>query len=105
MGPRYQKAPVGPSARRAKSSPRRRPIRRESTLEIMERLLMRQVSISVHGRAMRVPAAKAIMLQLVQKAMSGNARALRILLKYKAYAENSSDKSTELRFVESPPMS
>ena len=62
---------------------------------------MRQVSISVHGRAMRVPAAKAIMLQLVQKAMSGNARALRILLKYKAYAENSSDKSTELRFVES----
>ena len=67
----------------------------------MERLFTRRVSISVGGRATRVPAAKAIVLQLMQKAMSGNARAWRTLLKYKEFAERRSDKSTELQFVES----
>jgi hypothetical protein len=67
----------------------------------MDRLLMRQVPISVRGKAKRVPAAKAIMLQLMQQAMSGSARALRILLKYKAFAESRCDKSMGLEFVES----
>jgi hypothetical protein len=58
----------------AKGHRQRRPIRRESTFDIMERLFTRRVSISVGGRATRVPAAKAIVLQLMQKAMSGNAR-------------------------------
>ena len=62
---------------------------------------MRQVPISVHGRVTRVPAAKAIVLQLMQRAMAGNTRAWRTLLKYKEFAESRSDKSTELQFVES----
>jgi hypothetical protein len=40
-------------------------------------------------------------LQLMQKAMAGSARAWRISLKYKEFAESHSDKSTELQFVES----
>jgi hypothetical protein len=99
MGPGSKKPPVERDARRAKS--RRRPARQESTLEIMDRLFMRQVPIRMHGRATRVPAAKAIVLQLMQKAMSGNTRAWRTLLKYKEFAESRSDKSTELQFVES----
>jgi Family of unknown function (DUF5681) len=101
MGPGPRKPPVERGARRAMGRRRRRPAREESTLEMMDRLLTRQVPISVHGTATRVPAAKAIVLQLMQKAMSGNTRAWRTLLKYKEFAESRSDKSTELQFVES----
>jgi hypothetical protein len=41
----------------------------------MERLFARRVSISMSGKTTRVAAAKAIVLQLMQKAMSGDARA------------------------------
>jgi Family of unknown function (DUF5681) len=67
----------------------------------MEQLLSRRVSISKWGQATRVSASEAIVLQLSQKAMSGNARACRALLKYQEFANGHSDKSTELRFVES----
>jgi len=46
---------------------RRRSDRSQSTLEIMERLLGRPVSISVNGEQTRASALQAIMLQLVQK--------------------------------------
>jgi hypothetical protein len=87
-------------ARRAKGR-RRRPARRESTLEIMDRLLTRRVSISLSGQARRVSASEAIVLQLMQKAMSGSPRAWRALLKYQEFANSRADRSTELRFVES----
>ena len=60
-----------------------------------------EFSISVSGQAKRVSASEAIVLQLMQKAMSGTARAWRALLKYQEFANSRSDKSTELRFVES----
>lgn len=41
------------------------------------------------------------MLQLTQLATSGEVRAMRILLKYEEFAESGSDKSTEVKFVES----
>lgn len=87
-------------ARRAKGR-RRRPARRESTLEIMERLLTRRVSISVSGQARRLSASEAIVLQLMQKAMSGNPRAWQALLKYQEFANSRSDRSTEVQFIES----
>lgn len=83
------------------TSRRRRSPRQESTLEIMDRLLTRRVPISLSGQAKRVSASEAIVLQLMQKAMSGNPRAWRALLKYQEFASSRSDKSTELRFVES----
>jgi hypothetical protein len=67
----------------------------------MDRLLTRRVPISLSGQAKRVSASEAIVLQLMQKAMSGNPRAWRALLKYQEFASSRSDKSTELRFVES----
>jgi Family of unknown function (DUF5681) len=88
-------------ARRAKSQRRCRPTRQESTREIMEWLLTRRVSISVSGQARRVSASEAIVLQLMQKAMSGSARAWRALLKYQEFTNSRAGRSTELRIVES----
>jgi hypothetical protein len=102
MRPGSKKPHVERSARRAKGHGRRRRARQESTFEIMQRLLTRRVSITVRDKATRVPAAKAIVLQLVQKVMSGNARAWRVLLKYQEFANSGrADRSTQLRFVES----
>ena len=92
MGPGSQKPPVERGARRAKGRRRRRPARQESTLEIMDRLLSPPVPISMNGQAKQVSASEAIVLQLMQKAMSGNARAWRALLKYQEFANSRSDK-------------
>lgn len=67
----------------------------------MERLLIRRVSVSVSGQASRISASEAIVLQLMQKAMSGSPRAWRALLKYQEFANSRADRSIELRFVES----
>jgi rRNA processing protein Krr1/Pno1 len=101
MGSIPKKSQVARDSGRTKGRRRRRAGRQESTLEIMERLLTRRVSISVSGQVKRVSSSEAIVLQLMQKAMSGNARAWRALLKYQEFANSRSDKPTELRFVES----
>jgi hypothetical protein len=75
--------------------------RYESTLEIMERLLARKVSISLKGEPQQAPAMQAIVLQLLQKVLSGKARAWRTLLKYQAYANGRAERSTQLKFEES----
>jgi hypothetical protein len=80
---------------------KRRADRYESTLEIMERLLARKVSISLKGEPQQTPAMRAIVLQLMQKALSGKARAWRALLKFQAYANRRGERSTQLRFEES----
>lgn len=95
-----------PSAQRgaagARGRRRRRLAHRESTLETMERLLTHRVSLSVSGEPKQVSATEAIVLQLMQKALSGNGRAWRALLKYQDFAAKSRpDTSTELRFIES----
>jgi hypothetical protein len=67
----------------------------------MERLLTRRVSLSVSGEPKQVSATEAIMLQLMQKALSGNGRACRALLKYQDFAKRRGDPWTALQFVES----
>jgi hypothetical protein len=85
----------------AKGRGRRRLDRPESTLAIMDRLLASRVPISLSGEPSRVTATEAIVLQLIQKAMSGNPRAWQALLKYQEFANSRSGRSTEVRFVES----
>lgn len=80
---------------------RRRPSRHESTLAIMDRLLTSRVSITLSGQPKQISAIEAIVLQLMQKAMAGNARAWRALLKYQEFANRHSDKTLQLTFVES----
>jgi hypothetical protein len=94
--PSVPRGAVGARGRR-----RRRLAHREGTLETMERLLTHRVSLSVCGEPKQVSATEAIVLQLMQKALSGNGRAWRALLKYRDFAKSHSDRSAELRFVES----
>jgi hypothetical protein len=100
MASGLKKAPAR-GARRAKGRRRRPSVGHESTFAMLERLLSRRPSISVSGEPTRLSATEAIVLQLMQKAMSGNARAWRALLKYQEFANSRSNRSAELRFVES----
>jgi rRNA processing protein Krr1/Pno1 len=101
VGAGSKKSTVERGARRTNARRLRRTARQESTLEMMERLLTRRVLVSVSGQPKQVSAAEAIVLQLMQKAMSGNARAWRALLQYQQFANRHSDKTLDLRFVES----
>jgi hypothetical protein len=77
---------------------RQRSDRSRSTLEIIEGLLGRPVSISVNGEQTQASALQAIMLQLVQKVLAGSMRASRTYLQYQEFAARRSTKTTELQF-------
>src|SRR5271155_1824039 len=89
------KAPGEP--RRAKRS-RRRSDRSRSTLEIVERLLERRISISVNGEPKQSSALQAIMFHLLLRASTGNGRAMRTYQQYDEFAARRSRRSTELQF-------
>jgi Family of unknown function (DUF5681) len=80
---------------------RRRSARRESVLIFLDRLLTSPVSIAMSGELKQVTAVEAIVLQLLQKAMSGNPRACRVLSKYQECANRHLNNSPELIFAES----
>jgi hypothetical protein len=95
------KKPAAKPGTGRKDSPRSRlTAHQASTLEIIDRLLIRQVSISLQGEPKHVPAAEAIMLQIMQKGLAGNARAWSALLKYQEFANSRTDKSVGVTFVE-----
>lgn len=79
---------------------RRRRNRRESTIAIIDRLLAGYVPITINGETTRVPAAQAIILQLLKKAMSGSARAWRALLRYQDFASRHAAKRLDVAFVD-----
>jgi Family of unknown function (DUF5681) len=81
---------------------RRKPANRsrESAVATVDRLLLASVPITLNGEATRVTTLDAIMYQLLHKAMSGNASALRVLLKYKQFASQNMQKRVDLSFVE-----
>jgi hypothetical protein len=79
---------------------RRRSNRRESTIVIIDRLLAGRVPITINGETTKVPAAQAIVLQLLKKGMAGSARAWRALLKYKDFANRRCEKRLEVAFVD-----
>jgi hypothetical protein len=74
---------------------------REGTLAILDRLLMHPVQIMVNGEVQKMSALEAIITQLIQKDLSGNARAASVLRKYRQLASQSSEKKFELTFVDS----
>jgi hypothetical protein len=80
--------------------PKKRRVR-EGTLAILDRLLTRSVQIVINGEAQRMSALAVIITQLVQSELAGNARASRVLLKYRQLANQTSEKKPELTFVES----
>jgi hypothetical protein len=101
MRSRSKRQPVERRTHRGATRPRRRPARQKALLEVIEQLLARRVSIDLNGKPTRVPAIKAIVFQLLQQDMKGDARASRTLLKYLEFARAKGKKSAELAFVES----
>jgi len=97
-----EKGCIPPTGRRKSRAHRRqRSTHRESALTISDRLLTSPVSITMSGELKQVSAAEAIVLRLLQKAMSGNLRACRVLSKYQEFASRYSNRSLELIFAES----
>ena len=91
---RWKKGQSGNPKRRKQKLP-------ESTVAVIDRLLLASVPITLNGETCKVPALVAIMFQLLQKAMAGNARAYRILQKYREFAIRNRKEKLELVFVES----
>ena len=67
----------------------------------MDRLLTSPVPITMNGETTQGSAEEAIILQLLQKAMSGSIRARRALLKYEAFAHRRSKRALEVTYVDS----
>ena len=53
--------------------------------EIMNRLLLKEVEITIGGATRRVTALEAIMMQLFQQQMTGNARAHALLTQFRHF--------------------
>jgi len=90
---RWKKGQSGNSRKRQKRS--------ESALATVDRLLLVSTPITLNGNATRVTAIEAIVFQLLRKSMSGNARAFRVLLKYKQFVSQNMKKKVDLTFVDS----
>jgi hypothetical protein len=97
---RSGKPPKVDVARQTHTRRRQGSNRRESTIAIIDRLLASYVPITISGEATQIPAAEAIVLQLLKKGMSGSARAWRALLRYQDFASRRSEKRLEVAFID-----
>ena len=73
----------------------------ETTVAMIDRMLLTTMLITLNGHSKRVTALEAILYQLLHKAIGGESRAYRILLKFQEFANQNSEKTVELTFVES----
>jgi hypothetical protein len=86
----WKKGQTG-NSRKYNSAPR-------STIELIDSLLSERISIVENGVSKRVSALEAIVLQLWNKAMSGDKYAFSVFLKYKEFAA-AQKKKGGFRFV------
>ena len=93
--------PLAEGVPRKRKPRRRRPAPSESTVAIIDRLLLRPFSLTVNGEAVKLSTAEAIILHLTQKAVSGNSRAWQIISKYQEFANRHSSTRVELKYVDS----
>jgi hypothetical protein len=85
-------------------NPRKKPKRQESIVETVDRLLLSPVQLTIDGVTERIPALRAIVSQLQQKEIAGSARASRVLLNYKEFANQYAEKQLQLIFGEPPSL-
>ena len=97
----YGRPPLETRWRKGESgNPRKKPRRQVTIVEMLDRLLLSPVNITLNGETKRVPSLEAIISQLQVKEMSGSASASRILLKYRAFASQHAEKEFQLIFVD-----
>jgi hypothetical protein len=80
---------------------RRYPKRAETTVELIDRLLLKPIEITVGEKTRKVSTLEAILFRLWQKEVQGDARALKIRLKYQEFARQHSKPRIETVFVDS----
>ena len=73
----------------------------ENMTAVIDHFLFNPVTITFKGQQMVVTAIEAIVLQLLRKAMEGEARARRALLKDQGFARQSAKVRLEVRFLDS----
>jgi hypothetical protein len=79
---------------------RQSPARSKSTVELIDKFFLRPVEITLGGETQNVPTLEAIVIQLWLKGVSGDQRALKVLLKYQEFARQNSEPSREVTFVD-----
>jgi hypothetical protein len=79
---------------------RRYPKRVETTVELIDRLLLKPVEITVGEKSRRVTTLEAILFRLWQKEVLGDTRALRIRLKFQEFARQHTKPRIETVFVD-----
>ena len=79
---------------------RRYPARSKGTVEMIDRLFLKPVEITVNGKTKTVSTLEAIVLQLWLKEVSGDRRALNVRLKYQEFARQNTEPRLEITFVD-----
>ena len=79
---------------------RRYPKRVETTVELIDRLLLKPIEITEGGKSRTVTTLEAILLRLWQKEVLGDSRALNVRLKYQEFARQYSKPRIETVFVD-----
>jgi Family of unknown function (DUF5681) len=81
---------------------RRKARRAATTSEMIDKLLLSPIDITVKGQARRVRKLEAILLQLWRKELAGNRRALAVRLKYRELGRPNTGTRTDITFVDNP---
>jgi len=74
--------------------------RSKSTVSIIDCLLFSPVKTTLDGKESTMTVLEAIVLQLLQKTMSGDLRAHKVLLKYQELACRNANKSLDIKFLD-----
>jgi hypothetical protein len=99
----YGRPPKRARFRKNKSGNRNRQYRKrsEGRAEMMTRILLKPVDITVSGERKRITALEAIILQLRAKDLSDHPRASKVRLKYEEFARQNSQARPQIVFVDS----
>ena len=99
----YGRSPKRTRFRKDESSNRSRRYRKrsEGRAEMMTRILLKPVDITVSGERKKITALEAILLQLRAKELSDQPRASKVRLKYEEFARQNSQPRPQIVFVDS----
>jgi len=79
---------------------KRKPGRPETTVALIDRLLIAKISITFNSEPRIVTTLEAIVLTALQKMAAGDMRAARTLAKYQEFAARHGDRKLELAFID-----
>jgi hypothetical protein len=99
----YGRTPKGTRWKRGQSgySNRRRSGRNRNAVEMIERLFLKPVEITLYGASRKVSTLEAIVRLISQKAISGDRQALAAQMKYQEFAAKYRERKVQIIFVES----